>query len=306
MTPPAATDRSRWHRRRVALMRTEVARCPLCSLEPDRLARRARSWLDDVPGEYTVRRCPACGMWITSPRPTKEDLAEAYPAGYHRVSVSRTPPRSLPTQGKLLDVGCGVGDYLLQAQAAGWDCTGIEIAQEAVEIARARGLNVIHGDATDDIYPNTQFDRVVCWHTLEHVPDPILLLRRLRDAVKSDGSIDLLLPNPQSAQSLLFRRYWYHLDLPRHLHHFRPRDVAALAEASGLSVVSVRHTASPSGLLGSLDILVSRSAVRSRLRLQGGVRWVTRWLTWTIARLRLADVVEYELRVNPDGARPPR
>jgi SAM-dependent methyltransferase len=241
-------------------------------------------------------------MWITCPRPTKEDIAEVYPAGYHRVGVAAAI-RTSPARGKLLDVGCGVGDNMIQAQAAGWDCIGIEIAPEAVEVARARGLEVIQGDATEDIYPSTAFDRVLCWHTLEHVHDPQLLLRRLRDAVKSSGSISLVLPNPRSVQALLFRRYWYHLDLPRHLHHFRPRDVEALAEANGLSV-STRHTASPSGLLGSVDILLSRCGVRSRLRSRPSVRWVTRVVTWAIARLRLADVAEYELtRMRPSSDR---
>jgi SAM-dependent methyltransferase len=284
-------------------MRTEVARCPLCGVVPRGLARRARSWLDDVPGTYTVRRCPNCYMWVTSPRPAKEDLADAYPPGYHRVGISDTATYSRPVRGKLLDVGCGVGDNMIRAQAVGWDCTGIEIAPEAVEIARARGLKVIQGDATEDVYPDTEFDRVVCWHTLEHVHDPGLLLRRLREAVKDEGGVSLLLPNPHSVQAVLFRRYWYHLDLPRHLHHLQPRDVNALAEANGLSVVSIRHTASPTGLLGSLDILLSRLGVTSHLRLRPSLRWITRWATWAMARLRLADVVEYELVPYPASER---
>jgi SAM-dependent methyltransferase len=271
--------------------------CPRCGVEPQRIVRRSRSWLDGVPGVFEVRGCPQCGLWVTSPRPRREDISRVYPTTYHRSRIHQVqndlPP---PTRGALLDVGCGVGDGLVLARAAGWDCTGIEVSDEAAAIAAARGFKVIRGDATDDVYPNQQFDRVRCWHTLEHVHDPELLLRRMRDAVKPNGLISLVLPNRKGLTSAVFRHRWYHLDVPRHLHHFSPRDIEALAVANGLSVPSVRHTASPSGLLGSLDIFLARILGRDpRLRSRNGLRSIARTLTWPIARAHLADVVEYEL-----------
>lgn len=288
---PAMTDHTM-----VPTVGLEPGVCPRCGVEPQRIVRRSRSWLDGVPGVFEVRACPHCGLWATSPRPRRDDISGVYPTTYHRSRIqpirSDLPP---PTRGALLDVGCGVGDGLVLARAAGWDCTGIEISDEAAAIAEARGLKVIRGDATDEVYPR-RFDRVHCWHTLEHVHDPGLLLRRMRDAVKPNASINLILPNRKGLTSALFRHRWYHLDVPRHLHHFSPRDIAALAVASGLSISSVRHTASSSGLLGSLDIFLARFAGRDpRLRSRKRLGSIARALTWPIARVRLADVVEYEL-----------
>jgi SAM-dependent methyltransferase len=274
----------------------EAALCPRCGGEPRRLVRRARSWLDDVQGVFEVRACHRCGLWVTSPRPSKQDLAHVYPTGYHRSRIAQPRVRRPRRRGSLLDVGCGVGDGLVLAQAEGWDCTGIEMSEEAARIARARGLRVIEGDATGDVYPDQRFDRVRCWHTLEHVVDPGLLLVRLRDAVKVNGAISLVVPNRRSLTSWVFRQYWYHLDAPRHLHHFSPRDIRALATANGLDVASVRHTASPSGLLGSLDIVLGRLLRGDpHLRSRNRPRSILRTLTWPIARMHLADVVEYEL-----------
>jgi SAM-dependent methyltransferase len=281
----------------------EAAPCPRCGGSPQRLVRQARSWLDDVPGEFDVRACGTCGLWVTSPRPRTDHLEHVYPSGYHRSRFGEVP-RDWPgtRRGALLDVGCGVGDGLILARAQGWECTGIEMSEEAAAIARGRGLNVITGDATDDVYPEQKFDRVRCWHTLEHVPDPGLLLRRLRDATKADGCISLVLPNRRSLTSSVFRRYWYHLDLPRHLHHFGPDDIRVLAAANGLLVTSVRHTASPSGLLGSVDVVVTRLLGRDpRLRSRNSLRSAVRALTWPIARVRLADIVEYELVAERGG-----
>jgi SAM-dependent methyltransferase len=272
--------------------------CPRCRIAPSNVVRCARSWLDGVPGRYDVRECPSCRLWITSPRPILSDLPLVYPSGYHRSRLDERrfhPPQEY--RGTLLDVGCGVGDSLVQARSEGWRCVGVEISPEAAAVARSRGFDVIVGDATNVDYPEESFDVVRCWHTLEHVPDPLVMLSKLRDAARDDGVIELLLPNRRSLISMLFRRYWYHLDLPRHLHHFRPGDITAMAAIVHLRVRRVRHTASPSGLLGSIDCLIAGASGRPRtaLRTKRRARSLTRLATWPIARIGLADVVEYQL-----------
>jgi SAM-dependent methyltransferase len=277
----------------------EEALCPRCGIRPERRVRLARSWLDDhPPSAFEVRACPGCDLWVTTPRPTAGTLAAAYPAGYHRVRVRDSSlPRPVSKRGTLLDVGCGVGDGMALARAEGWSCTGIEVSDEAASVARARGFDVIVGDAAEVELPGERFDHVRCWHTVEHVHDPIGLLERLRDAVKPDGTISVMLPNRHSATAAIFRNRWYHLDLPRHLHHFRPADVRAAAHQAGLTVVAVRHTASPSGLLGSLDCSVAGAGTR----LRSNPRWrrVARLAAWGFARARRGDVVEYTL-THPD------
>jgi len=280
----------------------EAALCPRCSVAPTKLVRRAESWLDDVPGVYSVCACPICGLWVTTPR--LQLLHLAYPDAYFRVRLDDSAwPQAREHRGDLLDVGCGVGDSLVQARSQGWRCVGIEISENAAAIARARGFEVIVGDATDVEYPPILFDFVRCWHTLEHVKDPVKLLGKLRDAVRLDGVVQLLLPNPRSLTSILFRRYWYHLDVPRHLHHLRPGDVAALAQKVGLHIRRIRQTASPSGLLGSIDIVVAQTTGYAdfRLRSKPRLRSFTRIVTWPAARVGLADVVEYELTRSPGG-----
>jgi SAM-dependent methyltransferase len=282
-------------------MSLEEAFCPRCGLRSERRVRLARSWLDGhPPGAFEVRACPSCDLWVTTPRPTAGTLAAAYPAGYHRVRVlDSSLPRPTQARGRLLDVGCGVGDGMALARSEGWSCTGIEVSDEAATLARARGLDVIIGDAAEVDLPGERFDHVRCWHTLEHVPDPIGLLERLRDALEPDGTISLMLPNRHSATAAFFGNRWYHLDLPRHLHHFRPADVRAAAREAGLAVLAVRHTASPSGLLGSLDCsIASFGGVRTRLRSSPRWRRAARFAAWGFARARWSDIVEYTL-VHP-------
>jgi SAM-dependent methyltransferase len=293
------------------LVALEPAVCPRCGIPPNRVVRRAPSWLDVVPGTYEVRECPSCALWITSPRPRAEELGRVYPPGYHRVGRSDPPPAPRAGEkGTLLDVGCGVGDFLVLARAEGWRCTGIEISPEAAAVARARGFEVIVGDATEVPLPPARFDRVRCAHTLEHVPNPVRLLQVLREVAAHDGMIEVIVPNRISATAAIFRSRWYHLDVPRHLFHFRPQDIGALAGQAGLTVRSLRHTSSPSGLLGSVDCVLAAAfgRARTRLRSRRGLRQVALPLTWALARFGWADVVRYELSgADPAQRRsPPR
>jgi SAM-dependent methyltransferase len=279
-------------------MQLEPGRCFLDSSVPEKLVRRARSWLDEVEGTFDVRACPRCGAWITSPRLRREDLHEVYPPGYHdrRLPEAVSHTRA-PHSGRFLDLGCGVGNALAAARTEGWSCVGVEISEEAAAVARSRGFDVIVGDAEDVELGEDEFDLIRCAHTLEHLTDPGHVLAKLARAVKPDGEILVVVPNRSSLTSALFRRYWYHLDVPRHLFHYRPRDISALAAKSGLRIRSEHHSASPSGLLGSIDCVLAGLTGRaaSRLRSRPVVRRLAQVATVPLALAHLADVVEYRL-----------
>lgn len=137
-------------------IRLEEALCPRCEVPPTRRVRRSESFLDDVPGVYDVRSCPTCGMWITSPRPRREDLPLVYPEGYvpHRaVRPAPVEPAPEPVLGSVLDVGCGNGKFLEVARRQGWHAVGIEPSEAAARVAAGRGFEVIVGDALEVDFP---------------------------------------------------------------------------------------------------------------------------------------------------------
>lgn len=281
----------------------EDARCCVCGGMPGAPVRRAKSWLDDVEGTYDVRACSRCGLWMTSPRPDRLELRSVYPEGYHRVVPEPPSTFDAPHGRRLLDVGCGVGNYLAIARAAGWTCSGIEISSEAAEVAQARGFDVVVGDAAELDLGEDAFHQIRCAHVIEHLPDPGRVLRKLARALTRDGEIVVLVPNRLSFTALAFGKYWYHLDVPRHLFHFRPRDLQRLAANSSLTVASVRHTGSSAGVAGSVDCVLAAAAGRrvSRLYANTLARRLARAPSLAFATLRLADVVEYRLVRRPDG-----
>lgn len=84
-------------------------------------------------------------------------------------------------EGKLLDVGCGNGQFLVQMRDLGWQVMGVEPDAKAAEIAQKHfGLNVFVGSLEAARFPENTVDVITMHHVIEHVPDPIRLLLECR------------------------------------------------------------------------------------------------------------------------------
>ena len=80
------------------------------------------------------------------------------------------------------------------------------------------------------------------FHVIEHVADPVLILRRIRDWLSADGVLALETPNLDSLDARLFRKSWwggYHF--PRHWVLFDLASLRVALERAGLEVMAVRY-----------------------------------------------------------------
>ena len=138
---------------------------------------------------------------------------------YHlfRDTINEPP---IIVNGKLLDVGCGNGEYLNLARRFGWDVYGVEPNRNAVFIAKSMGLNVIEGTADKIEYEKECFDVVKMWNVLEHTVSPRKSLLETARVLKKGGYLLLYVPNFDSFEKKYFGKYWNSLEIPRHIHHF--------------------------------------------------------------------------------------
>ena len=137
-------------------------------------------------------------------------------------------------RGRLLDVGCALGDFLLEAKASGWDVEGVEISAFAAEQARARGLRVTTGRLEELALPAASFDVITLYDSVEHLVDPVATLAAVRRLLVPGGIVHLVTPNVGGLQARLLGRLWYHYKPGEHLFYFSHRTLRAVCEAAGL------------------------------------------------------------------------
>jgi SAM-dependent methyltransferase len=144
-------------------------------------------------------------------------------------------------ENRLLDFGCGGGSFLERMAKQGWKVTGLDASPEAVRRVREElGLTALLGSLPHPELPPRSFDVVTMWHSLEHVHQPLEVLRAAHDLLTPGGRILVAVPNIQGWPAAWFGRSWFGLDLPRHLTHFTPTTLQAMLTKASLLVHSVR------------------------------------------------------------------
>jgi 2-polyprenyl-3-methyl-5-hydroxy-6-metoxy-1,4-benzoquinol methylase len=82
--------------------------------------------------------------------------------------------------GRLLDIGCSYGAFMVAAQQQGWETMGVELSEKTARYAREqRGLNVFTGFVEEAHFPDAHFQLISLWDVIEHFEDPIRTLREL-------------------------------------------------------------------------------------------------------------------------------
>jgi len=145
--------------------------------------------------------------------------------------------------GKLLDIGCSYGNYLIKMKNFGWDVYGTEINEKAVQFANDDLCleNVQNIFFEEHNFKEKYFDVVNMNMVLEHVYDPHLTIKKVYDVLKEDGELMLSVPDMNGYEVKLHKKFAYTLQVPEHLHHFTPQTLKKLLEENGFEIVRIVH-----------------------------------------------------------------
>lgn len=146
---------------------------------------------------------------------------------------ARHLPRPAPGRNRLLDIGCGNGEFLMGARARGWQVHGVDPDENALLHARAAGVPVTHGNFESVVLPESSFDAITCQQVIEHVHSPARFLRKLHSWLKPGGSLWLGTPNFDSRLRKQFGADWHPLHPPQHLTLFTPGALRTLLLQAG-------------------------------------------------------------------------
>ena len=229
----------------------ETIPCEICGESKSRLFARAQDLFS--PEIYSVVECINCGLIYVNPRISNfveiyRDQNGMLKYFLERESSDKTSfnlPLSLierfTSAGSALDIGCGIGNFLLQLKERGYDCSGLELNRECVKYGREkRGLEINEGSLETIDFGEKRFDLITILSTLEHMGHPLRALSQTRSLLKGDGIIIVAVPN---IRYLAFRiqhalgMETKTLDPTAHLFYFSPSTLRMICEKVGLTVI---------------------------------------------------------------------
>lgn len=244
--------------------------CILCGNELTEDEFLAKDFISGVPGEFRYCRCSVCRSYIQTPVPSQEFLTSCYESHtlhYQKpvkerdfcifsrpiVRIVRHLWRKLerkhpimplvssvpatPPPAKLLEIGCGYGQYLNERKMQGYDVTGVELNEESCRCAQeCHGLTLINDLVENLVFPENSFDIAVANMVLEHLRDPRKILERLYEWLKKDGELIISVPTPEGFAFERFGKLCYVIHPPYHLSLFTLEGIRCLAD--GLFEVS--------------------------------------------------------------------
>ena len=233
-------------------MRSSPFACPAC--------RRVEfiSFLLFLAGKHPVYQCGNCGVEFVYPQPSDDELERIYSAQYFIGSeneaarkraaalkrataalyLAQVRPLVNTDNPRLLEVGCGSGDFLLEASSHGFMVEGLEYSPHAVEVANQRLSKraVQTGSLESNELPADYYDVTAGFDVIEHVRDPAYALACLHRSLKPEGLLVLVTPSLDSWSRRLLRKRWMEYKT-EHLTYFGQRSLRYILQRTGFSEI---------------------------------------------------------------------
>lgn len=164
---------------------------------------------------------------------------------------------------RVVELGSGDGALLQLMRAEGAKrVLGIEPATPAgageALAAGGEGAEVLGVRVEEVDLDQGDWDLVVCWHSLEHLPDPEAALERISGWLTSGGRLIVAVPDRSGLQSRIGGDRWFHQDIPRHRSHWSRRGIGLALQRHGFVVEHTRHVALDGGPLGMWQTILNR------------------------------------------------
>lgn len=195
-------------------MYIEKCCCPICASEDNTPFAFEYVTIRGENLKLGINICASCQLNYISPRLNSDALMILYNEGYSRetvsgvysvdISVSKNEYikfteyvyRFLPQGGKLMDVGCGMGNFLsLLLGNPKYEIAGVEFSEFAGQQAREKGIQVQIGNLVTIDIPDNSYDIVSMLYVLEHVPNPLPMLEKIWKILKPGGVLLVAVPN---------------------------------------------------------------------------------------------------------------
>lgn len=237
-----------------------ISKCLLCS---ERLDKSNKFSVDK---KYEYLTCSRCSVGNLSPQPSEKELNKLYSSKKYYEYLSKDVSSDLrrkifslktfkdPSEwiidalnsGKVLDVGCGNGEFLEALKKNGWKAYGSDYSDLAKETTEKKiGIRRVKKGVFSRQRFSDKYDLVSFWHVLEHLEDPGSYLRKAHSILRKGGLVAGEVPNFDSLWLRIFKKNYSWVMVPEHRVYFSANSMEYLLKESGfhnIKVFSVRRS----------------------------------------------------------------
>lgn len=211
--------------------------------------------------EGNIRECTACGQMVSScgkdfykktnqewntedgTWPSKKDYARLFKRRKRDIRyISKILSKPL-IDIHILDVGCSNGSSVFIASELGLNAEGVEPSEKAVQNGKDRGLNIHLGFLHDVDFASNTFDAITLYEVIEHVTDPIPMLKECHRILRPGGILLIGTGNTHSWTRLIRKGKWDFFNMSQHGGHisfFSTKSISVLASHTDFTVVKTK------------------------------------------------------------------
>lgn len=242
--------------------RASAFHCNYCRGEQFRAVTDGiRDWEYGVEGSYAYYQCTSCEGVQLHPFPDLEQLKRAYDIEYHGYATGekrgllfsllygakealfrRQMSRLVNPDSRVLDVGCGAGEFLLSMKRLGVGALeGIDFSDDMIASLETQGISGYCGTFPDFQGQDDSYDLISMNNYLEHTVEPRLELEKSLGLLRPGARLVGEVPGFDSWERRLFGRYWGGNHVPRHTYQFNADFLEGLLRTAGFEDIEISH-----------------------------------------------------------------
>ncbi|MDQ3098173.1 MAG: class I SAM-dependent methyltransferase [bacterium] len=210
--------------------------------------------------EFTYYRCSVCTYYLLDPKVSPEEINKIYEKEEYYEELASKPKNKFLTAlfqfklfssyqdftkeniklvSKVLDIGCGNGEFLESLQKDGYTVYGLDPYPVAVQNTKKKiGDNKVFSGYISELKNiNESFDAITMWHVLEHVQHPLQDLKKINEKLNAEGKIIIEVPNADSLAFRIFGQDYNYNMIPEHIQYYNPKSITKLCNKAGFKII---------------------------------------------------------------------
>ncbi|HIK26379.1 MAG: class I SAM-dependent methyltransferase [Thermosynechococcus sp. Uc] len=203
---------------------------------------------------HHIVKCQDCGFVFIEKVPSEEELKQYYSI-YSYAEDRPVSPVTIKRYQKLLkefeiyrnsnqilEIGCGKGDFLLEARKNYWEVQGTELSERGAQLCIDKGIKTHYGTLREDLFPSNYFDVIIAIEVIEHINNPRELIYQISRFLRRGGLFYCTTPNFNSIVRYILQEKYSIIHYPEHLCYYTPKTLRELMVKNGFLCKKVETT----------------------------------------------------------------